>query len=103
MENEQASLKKVRLGDAAEVAIITYRDYLLTSTNPNPPPDAQQATRAQAHDELPFPHPCSTYLKANEGYKIGGENPEEVYASLVKFCQRHRHNARYCMKNGKCR
>ena len=40
--------------------------------------------------------------KINE-YAIGGDNADEIYASLTSFVQRHRHNKGYCMKEGKCR
>jgi hypothetical protein len=106
LQEEQDLVNKVKIGEAAEIALVTFRDFLLTSNNPSDPLpiDATSRERNIVHEELPFPHPCSImHCRNNNEYAIGGDNANEIYTSLTNFVQRHRHHNGYCMKEGKCR
>jgi hypothetical protein len=105
-EQEEELMQKVKTGDVAEIAIVTFRDFLLTSNNPTTPApgDAIADDRDINHEQAPFPHPCSCmHSKTPSGYAIGGDDVQVSYGSLTTHVQRHRHNAGYCMKDGKCR
>ena len=98
----------VDAGIQCDNQITCYRDYILTSMNPIVPlpndadlkeRDPHMSTRAEVH-------PCITcyddFVK-NGTCDLSSPESQTVYEGLLNFCQRHRHNESYCMRNKLCR
>jgi hypothetical protein len=98
----QELLHDVEQGKKAEICICIYRDYMLTSLNPEPPDDACEEER----DSMgPTPkvgdHVCSKCHKNADGSH--GLLGDDIYIQLLTWCQRHKHTVSYCLRCGECR
>jgi hypothetical protein len=96
--------QQMELGEQSAVAIVVYRDYLLTSMHPDPPPDARAENRAERDQMTPEvgEHVCSRCHPVDaEGKRTLGD--ESIYVELLNWCNRHRHTPNYCLRCGKCR
>ena len=100
-EQQLELFRDLQTADNAELCLCTYRDYMLSSTHPNPPLDAQEIQREDADRRPPFigEHICSTCHLSGDSYEINSLN----YEHLLNWCQRHRHNKGYCLRCGACR
>lgn len=77
----QILINDMENGNLAERKICVYRDYLLTTLNPNPPNDATSNVREELdNSNRPIKHPCSVCHKRTDGtYGLGGTNMNETY------------------------
>ena len=114
-ESVQSLITTVNIGLACERQIVKFRDYVISSNNPNSPlpNDASERKRSSAeNDDIvlnPSLHPCidgqNEFLR-NGHFSLSSTWSIEKYKQLVMFCQRHRHNVSYCLNsnpNGECR
>ena len=89
-------------GEKCEKIIVTYRDYILSSINPNTtlPLDASSDTRLPK-EIFPDPHSATQCHICTDqlNYKVNYDN----YPKLAHQCYRHRCTLDYCMRKGKCR
>ena len=101
-ENDIEKLQQlVNKGLTAENIIVKYRDFILTSINPNNPlpNDASKNERLQ---KTPFNETHSSsiaYEFHNSSYKINHSN----YELLIDQNYRHRCTNDYCLRKGTCR
>lgn len=102
-------LDSVRHGKECEKKIVTFRDYIATSENPNDvlPSDVDTETRLPpVENTLHEDHPCSvayTEFLQRHSYRtfcLTSPTSLDSYKRLVSWCQRHRHNQSYCMRKG---
>jgi hypothetical protein len=87
----------------AEKIIVSYRNYLLTAWHLEPPSDAECLEREPyTIQESITIHPCANCHKKNQD----GERflcDDDMYISLIDYCERHRHSPGYCMRCDGCK
>ena len=91
----------IKTGLDAENIIVKYRDYILSSINPNNtlPTDA---TKKEREPKIPFEGIHSSticYEYYNYQYNVNHDN----YKLLINQNYRHRCTADYCLRKGSCR
>jgi hypothetical protein len=101
----QTLIDDMEKGNLAELKICIYRDYLLTTLNPNPPNDATKNVRDELdNNDRPLKHPCSVCHQKSDGtYGLGGNDVNVTYSGILEWCERHRHSLGYCLLSGVCR
>jgi hypothetical protein len=92
-------------GNLAKLKLCVYRDYLLTTLNPNPPNDATKNVRDELdNNDRPMKHPCSVCHQKSDGtYGLGGNDVNIIYIGILEWCERHRHSLGYCLLSSTCR
>ena len=96
--------RDIQVGEEAEVKILRASEFLCTSMNPNDPlpGDAAKEERdppssnPRGSDHPSYSNHDDFLLRGS--YDIDEDSSFESYCRLVDFCQRHRHNHGYCMK-----
>jgi len=98
---------RVADGIAAQTVITNYTDWLITTTHPNPPSDAESDER---DDKTVFktgpdnPHPSSIDPRPYFDGRKSEDEGTELYCQQCNCVQRHKHSAGYCCRGGKpCR
>lgn len=98
----------IQSGEEADKRLCTFHDYILTSVNGSDPlpTDATKKERDPPVDRTSEAHPCSTchssYFSGGQ-FSLNSNETSKAYNNLVDWCQRHRHNQGYCMRNDSCR
>jgi hypothetical protein len=97
-------IKTMEKGHESEFRICVYLDYLLSSMNPDFSNDADKDVRDNDNNR-PDIHPCyQCHTDADNNNVLGGQNIDETYCDMLKYCQRHRHTQNYCINSfQKCR
>jgi hypothetical protein len=94
-----ATMKRhVREGIKAQDVLIQYNDFLLTTTHPQPPADANAVQRDNATIFNPsngIAHPCSK--DARETMVNASDEKEEQYCNVLNAVERHK-CSNYCLR-----
>lgn len=107
----QLILDNMKEGNECELKIVTFRDYVMTSGNSNipVPSDASRPYRDDVVDRSNEVHPCRvaySEYRDTGSFSLSSPKAQSTYNELVDWCQRHRHNQSYCLRNdkhGECR